>query len=183
MGLVLLLWGRWGAAKLPSLIWFSSKAPVAATDLVPGTKLGTVAALVSSHVPRTLPSLHNRLTVYYSMPSAIFDFQTIYIRWDSGGCSLCSSDRLDVPFGYKSKWVQLPSTSLSSSPSDLLSKISFFYFQPCLIWSLWPNLLSLFVLAMRPLALLSSSLCIYWPLTLMCSRNCRNTLMLCFPIR
>ena len=44
-------------------------------------------------------------------------------------------------------------------------------------------MLSLFLLAMRPLAVLFPSFCIFWPLTLMSSRSCRRRLMRLSPIR
>ena len=44
-------------------------------------------------------------------------------------------------------------------------------------------MLSLFLLAMRPLAIRFPSFCIFWPLTLMSSRSCRRRLMRLSPIR
>ena len=53
----------------------------------------------------------------FSMPSTVLDSNP-HIRWDSIGCSLCSSeDQLGIPPMHKVKWTLFPPISLPSSES------------------------------------------------------------------
>ena len=127
-GLACLLWEGW---VLQSYNHWSGSPPKLLKQLqslLPG--LGTTAAVVHVQVPEIFPSSYT-----ISLPSVFrCPLQSLasklHIRWDSIGCSLCSSENhLGVPVGYMSKWVQLPPTWPLSSLMGLKFLIS-------LIWSL-----------------------------------------------
>ena len=64
------------------------------------------------------PSTNSSLSVF-QCPLQFLTYK-LHTRWDSVGCSLCSSeDQLGVPAGHRENWALLPLTSLPSSKVHL----------------------------------------------------------------
>ena len=102
-----------GCAK--SLLW--ERRELQSHNHCPGSpaKLPVTAA-VSRAGPRTLP-LANKVSLLSVFKCHLQPLASkLHISWNFAGCLFCSSeDRLGVPVGCTSKWVQLPPTSPPSS--------------------------------------------------------------------